>query len=250
MANSSWRRRRWNIFKQAYDTDHEFRSELSNIKVRLSDGEIVEDDETEKLGDIFSKYGVPTDIWQACMYFLAKPDEPEEGYLERVMPPFLYWNVGKDKIGPYTGTLTATEFIQDAIGLANADGEISFDISKINYSELAQAIFGYRTVIAVNPNVGKEELKDLMADYSDELEELIKDPTLATLHGKKLLSTVQPIKPKRTSLRNAKIMELHRMGKSDSEIHYYLTTNYEKYKPIPDKNSIRVIRLRNKRVTD
>jgi hypothetical protein len=218
MANSSWRKRRWNVFRQAYDNDQEFRKELSAIKIQFRDDKVIEDDETEKLGPIFSKYGIPIDIWQACMYFLVKPDEHESVYSDMVMPPFLFWNAERNIVEPFTGGLTVSELIKTRLEMARDAGDISFDISKINYLELAEAIFSFRTVIEVLPNVGKEELKDLITDFSTELDSLIKDPKYVRLHGKKLLGKVQPTKTKKHAERDELIAQLYNEHETDYSI--------------------------------
>jgi hypothetical protein len=246
MGYSSWRKRRWKVFKSAYNTDFNFRSEILTIKLRLKNDEVIEDDETEKLGDIFRKYGIPIDIWQACIYFLAKPDELERKYLELVMPPFLFWNAMLDKVGPFAGNVSVSSIIRERLAYAHDNGDISFDIDKINYLELAQALFGYHTVVEIAPNVGKEEVRELAHDFWNELEPLIKNPSLEHSHGTKLLSHVQPPKFEKIVDRDARIMELVEQGNKAKKIVSMLAEDKAKYL-VPNEAYLRVIISRNRR---
>lgn len=206
----SWADRRWKLFEQAYSENPAFRSELDGIFKTTSD----ENELFKAIIYSLQMYKVPHWCVNAVIAFMQNSKLKRDKYLKLILPPFTYWSMSSDIIGPNNKSKASTVFSKR---FASLKMKLLQDDVEIDPSKVASVISGGHVMLQLSPYTNKTELKELIDEFWGDLEPMLLtidgsiDPTV----GLNLRGKVYEVDAENRIARDKLILKLSEDGETD-----------------------------------
>ena len=163
----SWRKRRWDIFKKAYNSSQPFREALAEYK-----NQGLEDLSFNSHAHLLSDNGVPVYNVLAVVTFIKNPDMKEKEYLKQITVPISMWNKDSKTLKPMgdEGSFYKQVFIM--LYLVRKKYNIPEDLWQEFDVDIVKAMAMDNTIIQVHPYVSKSELREMIMEFGEDFADL------------------------------------------------------------------------------
>lgn len=255
---SDWRFRRMKAFKNAYNSNAALREDLEEIDVSSETPETI-----QQIIDVLLKHKASFlyDISAVYAFLASKPIVREKAFMDKLMPPIVYWNKFSDRMGasPIGLQRNMTLLLTPTIKKFGIPSDQAQDFAKSVIDDIALNT----TVLQIQPYVIPSEIPQILSDYRDDLEPMLRqrDETKDVMVHPSLLGSVQPPKSRLRADLISLIMQLADEkefdGKSkrtyaEIEMHLYELKDKGELKhidedKIPNANSIKTIVSRERK---
>ncbi len=234
-----WGDRRWKLFETEYTNKTTFSSRVNEI-AQENDGL----NKIAHIAELLTVNNLPSDLLSAVYEYTLNPNMDREHYIRFIPPPAQFWSTSENKSGPhaklpanrktarpnaaakltFTGiskpnvvTPDMADTAEDYLNLIlnNKDIQLNVNGSEVNGLELGHMLSDGNLMLRINPYTTKEELKDFIDFYWDELKPLIDSNKGDAQFSQKLVGNIRRSKDDDETKREQLIMKLTEDKESD-----------------------------------